>query len=175
GMRVALSQSRASVPADIHSVQSSSAKNPGKHAGLHAEPFKIWIAEPTVPVLGTVWRKRVCELNELLRIGHRQKAQNDRIQQTEDSCRRTNPQRQRENRNRGEARALPQGAKAEAQILGEVFDEVNAPGVAAFLFGALDAAKLNPRLPHRFRVRHSAAHQILSIRLHVKADRKSVV
>src|SRR6266581_6482398 len=69
GVGVALSQSSASVPADIHSVQSSSAKNPGKHGGLHAEPFNMWIAEPTVPVLGTVWRKCVCELHELLRLG----------------------------------------------------------------------------------------------------------
>src|SRR5579859_84975 len=95
GVGVALSQSSASVPADIYLVHSHSAKNSGKHVVLLAEAFEMRIAEPAVPVLRAFCRECVCKLNELLRVGHGQPAQHDRVQQTEDSRVRSNAKRQR--------------------------------------------------------------------------------
>jgi hypothetical protein len=72
--------------------------------------------------------------------------------------------------NGGEARILAQHAQAVPQILDKTFDETGASGVAAFLFGAFHAAKLDARTPERFFALNSAAHQILSPRLDVEAQ-----
>src|SRR5262249_29421625 len=70
------------------------------------------------------------------------------------------------------------GASAEqsrptAQIRQQVLCEVYAAGVAALFLGALDAAKLDARSPHRCRARHAAADQVLRIRPNVKAQFRS--
>src|SRR5438034_432035 len=85
-----------------------------------------------------------------------------------------------EDHNRGEVGILAQLAQAEAQILGEALDKIDAAGVAAFFLRPLDSAELNARTPQRFLARYATAHQILAARLDVKAhlridlaDRKS--
>src|SRR5205085_5767077 len=69
-----------------------------------------------------------------------------------------NPQRESEDSDCSKSRGFPQHAEAIAQILNQAVDQVDAAGFAAFLFGALNAAKLNPRPPQRLFSRHAAPH-----------------
>ncbi len=102
--------------------------------------------------------------------GDRQPAQQQGVGRAEDGGVGADAERQGEHRDGGEARILAQHARAEAQVSRQGLGESHAERVPAFLLGAIDAAEVQPRLPHRRRPRHAAADQVLGVRLEVEAE-----
>ena len=100
----------------------------------------------------------------------RQRFEQDGVHRAEDRRRGSDAQGQRKCRDRCEARRAQHAARAVAQVLNQRFNEAHTARLAAFLFDALDPAKLQPRPPHCFMAHHAAAHQILCIRLHVESQ-----
>src|SRR6266478_2266829 len=92
------------------------------------------------------------------------------VNHAEHDSRRGNAKREREHRGSREPQTLSQRPRTVAQVLCQRFEKSHASRLPAFFFDALNPAKLQPRPPRCFMARHTAAHQILRIRLHVKAQ-----
>ena len=122
------------------------------------------VSEIAVPIV----RAGVGELHELLRVGHRQHAQYDGIQQAENGRVGADPQRQGKHRRRGKARTAPEYTKRVAEILQGDFDGGQPAGFAIDFLGAGDAAKAAQRRGAGFAGSQSAAQAFLDFRLQVK-------
>src|SRR6266436_3871178 len=83
--------------------------------------------------------------NHVRRIFNRRLAEKEAACYGENCRVQSDSQSQRENYGGSKSWILAQHTQAIAKVLDEAFDEVKAAGVAAFLFGALHAAKLNAR------------------------------
>ena len=107
---------------------------------------------------------------KLPRVFHRQCAKHDRVNHGKDRGVGADAERKRQHGYGRESGILPQHAQAEAQVLNEAINGVRASRVAAFLFCALHAAKLDPRAPQCLRARHAAASQVFRECLDVEAQ-----
>ena len=103
-------------------------------------------------------------------VRHRPRPQEEAIDHAEDRGIGPYPKRQRDHGHTGEAGALAQHPQPETQILHEAFDEVHTARVAALLFGAVDAAELEPCPPHGLPARQAAAHQVVRVGLDVETE-----
>src|SRR6266705_206477 len=103
-------------------------------------------------------------------ISIRKWSQQERIDNTEYCGRCANAKREGENRDASESRGFAQHAQAEAQILNEILNPIYAAGVAALLFGLLDATQVEPRAAVRLFVRHPLRDEFLGFSFKVFAQ-----
>src|SRR5215469_112969 len=97
------------------------------------------------PGMSMIWPGRAQD-DELLRMRHRQVAQQDLIGQREDGGVGADAQGESENGDGGEARRFSEHAKSEAQILEQGVEEGKATAVAVALPGLFETAELEERL-----------------------------
>src|SRR5579864_805499 len=74
------------------------------------------------------------ELDDAVRLGVRQRPQQDRVDDGEDRRVSADAQRERQDRHRGEAGTLPQYPHCIKKILKEILDAIHPSPIAAFLF-----------------------------------------
>ena len=103
-----------------------------------------------------------------VRIGKR--PQQDRIDDREDCGVGSDTQRQRKQGDCREARAAPQHAPREAEVVPKRFNEAQPSSVPAFLFYLLQTSEIETRSPLRFLAGHALAHILLNLPFHVKAQ-----
>src|SRR5215472_5100610 len=93
-------------------------------------------------------------MKDFLRIANRQGAPQRRVEERKYRSVGSDAERKRQNSDRCEARRLAQHAETKAQIPNEVVNPIYTAGVAAFLFGLLDTAQVQPCAPPRFLACH---------------------
>src|SRR5439155_12211728 len=103
-------------------------------------------------------------------ISIRKWSQQERIDNTEYCGRCANAKREGENRDASESWGFAQHAQAEAHILNEILNPIYASRVAAFLFGLLDTAQVEPRATVCLFLRHPLRHVFLSFSFEVVAQ-----
>src|SRR5690348_10971261 len=86
----------------------------------------------------------------MLSVWERQRLQENRVNNAENSGVSADAEREGEYGNRSEAPRLAQHAQTKAQILYKVLNPIYASRVTALLFGLLDPAQVQPRPPSRF-------------------------
>ena len=102
--------------------------------------FEDWIEQD--PALALMLRH---ELDETIGLRNRQGPQHDGIQHAEDGRRGANPERERRDGRRGEARTPAQRARRVSEILQEAVDEREPALIAIRFFHLFDSAKFTAR------------------------------
>src|SRR6266478_3780639 len=125
---------------------------------------------PRKAVEGRLARVSVKELDKRSGILRRHCAKHQSIYEAEDGSVRADAKGKNQNGGKSEPRGLAQHTNAVAQILNQGFNDAHTARLAAFLFDALNPAKLQPCPSHSFMAHHAAAHQILCIRLDVESQ-----
>jgi len=110
------------------------------------------------------------DLRELGRMGHRQRAQADRVDHLEDGGVGADAERERQDGDRGEPRIPAEEPQAVAQILRQPLEPHAAPHLARDLLDRGDVADLAPRGGFRLRARLAAVHAIADRHLEVRPD-----
>src|SRR5204863_10160551 len=112
----------------------------------------------------------VAETIELLRVRYGQGLQHHRINECENRRGGSDAQGKREHNSSREARRFAQYAQTKAQILNEILNPIYASRVAAFLFGLLDTAQVEPRAAARLFLRHPLRDVFLGFSFEVVAQ-----
>jgi hypothetical protein len=145
---------------------------PGQSDVISHQTFKAAVAVPQIEIVGIRLRHalvRAPESVEALRVGHIQRAQQERIHNAEHHRVRSYRQRQRQNRGYGEAGRLAQPAQAEAHILYNRLDEIAAQSFVAFLLVLLPAPELDACAAFRLGAAEPGTFQIIGAMLDVGA------
>ena len=100
-----------------------------------------------------------------VRILHRSRAQDERIKGRKDGGVDTDAEGQGQHGNGGEARILPQQARAKTQILQPYIQYRKPSALTNHLFCLLDATELDQRLPTRFCGVHARVQVVFDVHL----------
>src|SRR5205807_9941737 len=103
-------------------------------------------------------------------ISIRKWSQQERIDNTEYCGRCANAKREGENRDASESWGFAQHPQTVSQILNEILNPVHTARVAAFLFGLLDTAQVEPRAAVRLLLRHASPPVFLGFPFEVIAQ-----
>ena len=125
-----------------------------------------------VAVAGSRLRAGGREVDQPVRVGHRQRAQHELAVQGEDRGVRADAEGQRQDRDAGDDRGLEQHAQRQPDVGHDVPRLVREPQAArppAAVLGALHAAEMEPGATSRFRRGHARPDQVPGIGVEVEA------
>src|SRR5207253_326162 len=102
---------------------------------------------------------------EFLRMTHRQRLQHHDIDERKDSGVSADSERQRQHCDERKSRRPSQGSQCVSQVLLQYIEERDSTSLAILLFGLLDSAQANHRLPARLVRRHASADIVVDVHL----------
>ena len=139
------------------------------HAGEHVGERRVAIEQRIVGAdAGLRAAGAVREKHELVDIGKRQRAQQNRVHQAEDRGVRADAQAEREHGGGRESGCLSHQARGVAHVLAELVEETNAARLTAVLFGRIEPTEFEPGPPPGFLAAQAGPLQIGGLELEVQ-------